>query len=73
MDPLDKLEKETPLHKAVKYANFKDTEVGEEVVELLLDAGADPRFVFVLPFLPFYPYLLSSPLLYINAGLIQGK
>ncbi|RPB21930.1 ankyrin [Terfezia boudieri ATCC MYA-4762] len=45
VDPLDKLEKETPLHKAVKYANYKDQQVGAEVVELLLDAGADPRIL----------------------------
>ncbi|KAF8418205.1 hypothetical protein EV426DRAFT_343596 [Tirmania nivea] len=45
VDPLDNFEKETPLHKAVKYANHKDEEVGTEMVELLLDAGADPRIL----------------------------
>ncbi|KAI5781662.1 hypothetical protein DFH27DRAFT_307399 [Peziza echinospora] len=43
VDPVDRLHRETPLHKAVKYANEKDLEVGSQVVELLLDAGADPK------------------------------
>ncbi|KAI9833055.1 MAG: hypothetical protein M1819_003888 [Sarea resinae] len=46
VDPLDRLEKDTPLHKAVRYTNGLskgDWEVGNGIVELLLDAGADPR------------------------------
>ena len=44
VDPVDRMEKETPLHKAVKYANTTDAEGGEMIVELLLEAGADPRY-----------------------------
>ncbi|KAI9817716.1 MAG: hypothetical protein M1826_001472 [Phylliscum demangeonii] len=46
VDPLDRLEKETPLHKAVRYVSALPRErwtEGNEVVEILLDAGADPR------------------------------
>ncbi|CUS12820.1 unnamed protein product [Tuber aestivum] len=42
VDPLDRMEKETPLHKAVFYAK-DEKEHGLEVVEMLIDAGADPR------------------------------
>ena len=48
VDPLDRLEKETPLHKAVRFVNGLPTEkwdAGKDVVDLLLDAGADPRWV----------------------------
>lgn len=44
VDPINRMEQETPLHKAVQYAN-KEKEHGVEVVEMLIDAGADPRFV----------------------------
>ena len=46
VDPIDRLENDTPLHKAVRYANEQDPSnwaAGAAVVELLLDAGADPR------------------------------
>lgn len=42
VDPINRMEKETPLHKAVQYAN-KEKIHGLEVVEMLIDAGADPR------------------------------
>ena len=47
VDPLDRLEKDTPLHKAVRFVNGlakEDWEAGASIVELLLDAGADPRY-----------------------------
>lgn len=48
VDPVDRLEGDIPLHKAVRFANgLAEGEwgAGVELVELLLDAGADPRFV----------------------------
>lgn len=53
VDPLDRMEKDTPLHKAVRWVNELDRrqreELGEErvkgVVEILVDAGCDPRYV----------------------------
>lgn len=43
VDPVNRLDGYTPLHLAVLYAAEKDTETGHELVDLLLDAGADPR------------------------------
>ncbi|MCJ1426481.1 hypothetical protein MMC29_004384 [Sticta canariensis] len=46
VDPIDRLEADTPLHKAVRFVNGlsrTDWEAGSSIVELLLDAGADPR------------------------------
>lgn len=48
VDPVDRLEADTPLHKAVRFVNGlsrTDWEAGSSIVELLLDAGADPRSV----------------------------
>lgn len=48
VDPIDRLDADTPLHKAVRFVNGlsrNDWEAGSSVVELLLDAGADPRSV----------------------------
>lgn len=53
VDPLDKWEQDTPLHKAVRWINgldkHKKEELGEErimgVVDILLEAGCDPRSV----------------------------
>ena len=48
VDPLDRLEGDTPLHKAVRFVNGLpkgDWEEAKAMVELLLDAGADPRSV----------------------------
>ncbi|MCJ1307084.1 hypothetical protein MMC25_000730 [Agyrium rufum] len=45
VDPIDRLEKDTPLHKAVRFVN-SHTELEWQgvipLVELLIDAGADP-------------------------------
>lgn len=51
VDPIDRMEKDTPLHKAVRWINNLDKnekdELGDEriqgVVEILVDAGCDPR------------------------------
>ena len=46
VDPIDRLEADTPLHKAVRFVNGlakSEWEAGASLVELLLDAGADPR------------------------------
>lgn len=46
VDPVDRMEGDTPLHKAVRYVNALDKtewEAGAAVVELLLDAGADAK------------------------------
>jgi hypothetical protein len=41
------MEKDTPLHKAVRYVNSLDksewVDVGHPIVDILLDAGCDPR------------------------------
>jgi ankyrin repeat protein len=47
VDPVDRLEGDTPLHKAVRFTNGLEKqswEAGKAIVELLLDAGADPRY-----------------------------
>lgn len=47
VDPIDRLEGDTPLHKAVRFINGlskQESEAGSSIVELLLDAGADPRY-----------------------------
>ena len=54
VDPVDRLEKDTPLHKAVRFINGlakKEWEAGSSIVELLLDAGADPRYGLTHPFM----------------------
>ena len=58
VDPVDRLEKDIPLHKAVRFVNGLDKnewEAGAAVVELLLDAGADPRLVAL-----FLSFILAS-------------
>lgn len=42
-DPLTRMDKDTPLHVAVRYANEKDAELGTEMVKMMCDAGCDPR------------------------------
>lgn len=42
VDPINRLERATPLHLAVK---IDDTELRRQVVESLLDAGADLKCV----------------------------
>ena len=61
VDPVDRLEKDIPLHKAVRFVNGLDKnewEAGAGVVELLLDAGADPRSVAF--FRRRFPFLLRA-------------
>ncbi|KAF2875457.1 ankyrin repeat protein-like protein [Massariosphaeria phaeospora] len=47
IDEIDRMEKDTPLHKAVRYVNSLDksewASTGQPVVDILLDAGCDPR------------------------------
>ncbi|KAF2403572.1 ankyrin repeat domain-containing protein [Trichodelitschia bisporula] len=46
VDELDRMEGDTPLHKAVRYVNESDKADWEhaiQVVDILLDAGCDPR------------------------------
>lgn len=46
IDELDRMEKDTPLHKAVRYSNQlspEEREAGHAVVDILIDAGCDPR------------------------------
>ncbi len=50
VDPVDRLEGDTPLHKAVRFINDLpkgDWEAAKAMADLLLDAGADPRYVTV--------------------------
>ena len=45
-DPLDRLEQDTPLHSAVRYVNGlspSNWPHGHPIVEILVDAGCDPR------------------------------
>ena len=47
VDPIDRLDGDTPLHKAVRFVNGlskEEWESGASIVELLIDAGADPRY-----------------------------
>ena len=42
------MEKDTPLHKAVRYTNGLDMNEwseGNRIIDILLDAGCDPRSV----------------------------
>ena len=48
VDPVDTLEADIPLHKAVRFVNGlskEEWEAGASLVELLLDAGANPKSV----------------------------
>lgn len=42
-DPLTRVDKDTPLHTAVRYANEKDAHLGLEMVNMMCEAGCDPR------------------------------
>ncbi|KAJ5184694.1 hypothetical protein N7491_007437 [Penicillium cf. griseofulvum] len=42
-DPLTRLDKDTPLHIAVRYANDKDAKLGEAMIKMMCEAGCDPR------------------------------
>ncbi|KAI4954475.1 hypothetical protein J4E91_002188 [Alternaria rosae] len=46
IDEIDRMEQDTPLHKAVRYVNSLEKSVwphGHSIVAMLLDAGCDPR------------------------------
>lgn len=47
IDEVDRMEADTPLHKAVRYVNSLDKSewepAGHPIVDILLDAGCDPR------------------------------
>jgi len=46
VDPKDRMESDTPLHKAVRFINGlsqEEWEIAASIADLLLDAGADPR------------------------------
>ncbi|KAL4933713.1 ankyrin repeat-containing protein ANK1 [Aspergillus undulatus] len=42
-DPLTRLDSDTPLHVAVRYAQEKDAELGREMISMMCEAGCDPR------------------------------
>lgn len=42
-DPLTRLDKDTPLHVAVRYANDKDAALGEAMIKMMCEAGCDAR------------------------------
>ena len=48
VDPIDPISGDTPLHKAVRHINEKvpksEWRSKDEVVEILTEAGADPRY-----------------------------
>lgn len=46
VDPQNRLNRATPLHLAVQ---LEDLDMRKHIVESLLDAGADTRFVIDLP------------------------
>ncbi|KAF2199527.1 ankyrin repeat protein-like protein [Delitschia confertaspora ATCC 74209] len=47
IDEVDRMERDTALHRAVRYVNSLDKSewesVGQPIVDILLDAGCDPR------------------------------
>jgi len=46
IDNVDRMEQDTPLHKAVRHVNLLEKEewpAGHQIVDILLDAGCDPR------------------------------
>jgi hypothetical protein len=66
-DPINKREGDTPLHSAVRWANEvseKQMEFASSLIEMRLEAGSDPRFVFLSLQ---YGYTLS------RLGIIVGK
>ncbi|PGH20393.1 hypothetical protein AJ80_03538 [Polytolypa hystricis UAMH7299] len=42
-DPLTRIDKDTPLHLAVRYANEREIHLGLAMVKMMLEAGCDPR------------------------------
>lgn len=70
VDPIDRLEADTPLHKAVRFVNAlsrSEWEAGSSIVELLLDAGADPRYF------PLVRSFLSTPHLWYRGANSEKK
>ena len=48
-DPINKREGDTPLHSAVRWANEiseEQKEFASGLIEMMLEAGSDPRSVF---------------------------
>ncbi|KAK2814306.1 hypothetical protein FQN49_008230 [Arthroderma sp. PD_2] len=43
VDPTNRIDGDTPLHLAVLHGNEKDIEVGMSMLEMMLEAGCDPR------------------------------
>lgn len=44
VDPVNRMEGDTPLHSAARLSAQGDEEGAQAVVEMLLEAGADPRY-----------------------------
>lgn len=42
-DPVTRVDQDTPLHIAVRYANEKDIHLGLAMVKMMCEAGCDPR------------------------------
>ncbi|RMZ88010.1 hypothetical protein DV736_g4765, partial [Chaetothyriales sp. CBS 134916] len=42
-DPFTPRDKETPIHRAVAYANEREVDLGEAMAKILIEAGGDPR------------------------------
>ena len=42
-DPLTRIDRDIPLHTAVRYTNEKDKDLGMEMVNMMCEAGCDPR------------------------------
>jgi hypothetical protein len=42
-DPLTRGDQDTPLHLAVRFSNDKDPAVGLDMIEMMCEAGCDPR------------------------------
>jgi hypothetical protein len=63
IDGVEKREGDTCLHKAVRYVNgLGRDEWGQAlaVVEILIDAGCDARYVFFFLFLPFLAFFFGG-------------
>jgi len=60
-DPINKREGDTPLHSAVRWANEvseDQKEFASSLIEMMLEAGSDPRFVIFIP----HQYMNAFPL-----------
>ena len=54
MDPINRMDGDTPLHTAVKFA-AENAELGLEIVKVLIECGADPRYTPPNSTLFFFP------------------